>query len=196
MSLYDDYDVKSAATDQVQGWSASIKLLQSQLQLKKATVTQPKREQQRKVSLPPVIDLKSKRDDDDIYGLSKNLPKTKIDTKVALVGSSSAYSSEYDWNVVDEYDPLWPNEYEKVVKEMREARDKDRDRGEKDEKRKDRKRKSRFSDPEESMSPPPTLAVTTPQISQPPVASGFAGNIHYSHDKIFHHLVNLGKCFY
>lgn len=177
MSLYDDYDVKSAAAEKVQGWSASIKLLQSQLQLKKATVTQPKREQFRKASLAPVIDLKSKRDEDDIYGLSKNPLKTKIETKVPIIGSSSAYSSEYDWNVVDEYDPLWPNEYEKVVKEMREARDKDRDRdrGDKDEKRKERKRKSRFSDPEESMSPPQILPVATQQITQPPLASGFAG---------------------
>lgn len=177
MSLYDDYDVKSAAAEKVQGWSASIKLLQSQLQLKKATVTQPKREQFRKASLAPVIDLKSKRDEDDIYGFSKNPLKTKIETKVPIIGSSSAYSSEYDWNVIDEYDPLWPNEYEKVVKEMREVRDRDRDRdrGDKDEKRKERKRKSRFSDPEESMSPPPILPVTTQQISQPPLASGFAG---------------------
>lgn len=178
MSLYDDYDVKSAAAEKVQGWSASIKLLQSQLQLKKATVTQPKREQLRKASLAPVIDLKSKRDDEDIYVFSKGSSKNKIETKVPIIGSSSAYSSEYDWNVVDEYDPLWPNEYEKVVKEMREARDKDRDRdrNDKDEKRKERKRKSRFSDPEESMSPPPTTVIT-PQISQPPLASGFAGNI-------------------
>lgn len=175
MSLYDDYDVKSAAAEKVQGWSSSIKLLQSQLQLKKATVTQPKRELLRKASLAPVIDLKSKRDDEDIYGFSKGATKTLIETKVPIIGSSSAYSSEYDWNVVDEYDPLWPNEYEKVVKEMREARDRDRDRGDKEEKRKERKRKSRFSDPEESMSPPPMVAVATPQITQPPLASGFAG---------------------
>lgn len=67
MSLYDDLDVKTRATENVSGWSSGIKLLQSQLQLKKAAVTQPKRDQQRKVSLPPVIDLKSKRDDDEIY---------------------------------------------------------------------------------------------------------------------------------
>lgn len=178
MSLYDDYDVKSAAAEKVQGWSASIKLLQSQLQLKKATVTQPKRDQSRKASLAPVIDLKSKHQDEDIYGLSRTL-KTKVETKVPIINSSSAYSSEFDWNVIDEYDPLWPNEYEKVVKEMREARDRERDRErtDKDEKRKERKRKSRFSDPEESMSPPPSVVITTPQMSQPPVSSGFAGNL-------------------
>lgn len=33
--------------------------------------------------------------------------------------------SDYDWDVVDEYDPLWPNEYEKLVKDKR---DKDMER--------------------------------------------------------------------
>lgn len=180
MSLYDDYDIKTTATEKVQGWSSSIKLLQSQLQLKKATVTQPKREQLRKVSLAPVIDLKSKKEEDDIYSFSKTSSKPKLEGKLPL---TSVYSSEYDWNVIDEYDPLWPNEYEKVVKEMREHRDRDRDRdrdrSEKEEKRKERKRKSRFSDPEESMSPPPSLAVTTPQMSQPAIGSGFAGTYQF-----------------
>lgn len=27
--------------------------------------------------------------------------------------------TDYDWDVVDEYDPLWPNEYEKLVKDRR-----------------------------------------------------------------------------
>lgn len=45
MSLYDDLDsIKARTTDKVAGWSSGIKLLQSQLQLKKAAVTQPKRE--------------------------------------------------------------------------------------------------------------------------------------------------------
>lgn len=39
MSLYDDFD-KHRASDKVAGWSSGIKLLQSQLQLKKAAVTQ------------------------------------------------------------------------------------------------------------------------------------------------------------
>ncbi|CAH1104827.1 unnamed protein product [Psylliodes chrysocephalus] len=176
MSLYDDYDVKSSAADKVQGWSSSIKLLQSQLQLKKATVAPPKRDQLRKAaSLAPVIDLKSKRDEDYLP-----FAKTKNDSRLPII--SSAYSTEHDWNVIDEYDPLWPNEYEKVVKGLREhhrdrdreTRDirepRDRDRNDKEEKRREKKRKSRFSDPEESMSPP-----SVPQMSQPPVASGFAG---------------------
>lgn len=38
---------------------------------------------------------------------------------------------DYDWEVVDEYDPFWPNDYEKVIKDKRE-RNKDRDRKEKE----------------------------------------------------------------
>ncbi|KAJ3654322.1 hypothetical protein Zmor_013517 [Zophobas morio] len=163
MSLYDDLDVKARTTENVSGWSSGIKLLQSQLQLKKATVTQPKREQQRKVSLAPVIDLKSKRDDDDIY---PTFTKVKNEPSLPTLSSSVTYGVEYDWNVDDEYDPLWPNEFDKVVKELRENREREND---KEEKRRERKRKSRFSDPEEP------LVIPTPQITQPPVASGFAG---------------------
>lgn len=39
MSLYDDFD-KHRTTEKVAGWSSGIKLLQSQLQLKKAATTQ------------------------------------------------------------------------------------------------------------------------------------------------------------
>lgn len=163
MSLYDDYDT---AQDKVQGWSSGIKLLQSQLQLKKATVTQPKRDAVRKASLAPVIDLKSKRDDDDLH----HLPFARPENRLPILGG--IYGSEFDWKVIDEYDPLWPNEYEKVVKEIREKRDVPSDR--ESERRKEKKRKSRFSDPDDS---PPHAPVTppTPQISQPLIGSGFAG---------------------
>lgn len=52
--------------------------------------------------------------------------------------------NDYDWNVVDEYDPLWPNEYEKL-KEKREKdveRSRDRDRNRDDRKR----RNTRYND--------------------------------------------------
>lgn len=49
MSLYDDLDhIKARNTEKVAGWSSGIKLLQSQLQLKKAAITQPKREAARR----------------------------------------------------------------------------------------------------------------------------------------------------
>lgn len=35
-------------------------------------------------------------------------------------------AEDFSWDVIDEYDPLWPNEYEKLVKERRERRDKER----------------------------------------------------------------------
>lgn len=91
MSLYDDYDT---AQDKVQGWSSGIKLLQSQLQLKKATVTQPKRDQARKASLAPVIDLKSKRDDDDL------LPFARPDNRLPILSGTGIYGGDLDWKVL------------------------------------------------------------------------------------------------
>ncbi|XP_022901889.2 splicing factor 45 [Onthophagus taurus] len=161
MSLYDDFDVKARPTESVQGWSSSIKLLQSQLQLKKAAVTQPKRDQQRKASLPPVIDLKHKKHDEDVKHSNNNSTRSKEQQLPIISGSN--YKQEYDWNVIDEYDPLWPNEYEKIVKELRDNRDRDL---EKEEKRRDRRRKSRFSEAEDD---------TPPQASLPQIGSGFAG---------------------
>lgn len=54
-----------------------------------------------------MINLKSKRDVDDIF-------KTTIETikpNVFAIGSSVG---DYDWDFIDEYDPLWPNDYEKI----------------------------------------------------------------------------------
>lgn len=67
MSLYDDLEPVKQKPEHVAGWSSSIKLFQSQLQLKKAAQTQPKREQTRKsvAVLAPVIDLKTKKDEDE-----------------------------------------------------------------------------------------------------------------------------------
>lgn len=42
-------------------------------------------------------------------------------------------TSEYNWDVVDEYDPMWPNDYEKLKFE-KDKRDRSKD---KDEKRRD-----------------------------------------------------------
>lgn len=61
MSLYDDLDsIKARTTDKVAGWSSGIKLLQSQLQLKKAAVTQPKREALRRSNQVSLNHLKKK----------------------------------------------------------------------------------------------------------------------------------------
>lgn len=67
--------------------------------------------------LTPVMALKSKKDDVDIF---KPVLKahTTISTNLHITPSNKVFN-EYDWDVVDEYDPIWPNEYEKLVKEKR-----------------------------------------------------------------------------
>ncbi|XP_063972835.1 splicing factor 45 [Diachasmimorpha longicaudata] len=155
MSLYDDFD-KHRASDKVAGWSSGIKLLQSQLQLKKAATTQPKREQYRKATavLPPVIDLKSKTT------LTRE-PDREDDTSNSIFPSSvpnnTATSGEFDWNVVNEYDPMWPNEYDKVVKELRDIRDREYD--QEAEQRKRRREVTRFEEPQTSSTPNNTMVV-------------------------------------
>jgi len=77
MSLYDDLDPGKQKSEQVSGWSSGIKLFQSQMQLKKAAQTQPKREFARRAqALAPVIDLKSKREDDYSTGYIPNSVST------------------------------------------------------------------------------------------------------------------------
>lgn len=155
MSLYDDLDtIKSRTTEKVAEWSSGIKLLQSQLQLKKAAVTQPKREALRRSNqvLTPVIDLKSKRDDDET---NSNSPKIQAKTLTA-----SLNVRDFDWNVANEYDPMWPNDYEKVAKEMQ-AKRLNLDGSERGD-RSERKRKSRFGD-EEDVIPEKTLVPMQPE---------------------------------
>ncbi|CAH0724817.1 unnamed protein product, partial [Brenthis ino] len=199
MSLYDDLDtIKARTTEKVAEWSSGIKLLQSQLQLKKAAVTQPKREALRRSNqvLTPVIDLKSKQKDDDEANSSS--PKVQPKTFAA-----SLNVRDFDWNVANEYDPMWPNDYEKVAKEMQ-AKRLNLDGNERSD-RLERKRKSRFGDdedvtpektlvpmqPEEeeaeeiskratgvAIAPPPSLTVESlsppPPIITPPANTGFS----------------------
>ncbi|KAJ0182566.1 hypothetical protein K1T71_001935 [Dendrolimus kikuchii] len=192
MSLYDDLDtIKARTTEKVAGWSSGIKLLQSQLQLKKAAITQPKREAIRRSTqvLTPVIDLKSKQKDED--ETNSNSPKSQSKTLTA-----SLNVRDFDWNVANEYDPMWPNDYEKVAKEMQ-AKRLNLDPVDRPE-RSERKRKSRFGDDEDTVpektlvpmqpeeeeaeeiskraagvaiAPPPSLTVETPSPPpQPPAA--------------------------
>lgn len=84
--------------------------------------------------LAPTTILKSKtrpNDSDDPFKLNENSKlqhkkQTTITTQ-ALAPPNKAVN-DYDWNVVDEYNPLWPNEYDKIIKERRERRDHDRKR--------------------------------------------------------------------
>ncbi|CAN8026329.1 unnamed protein product, partial [Ixodes persulcatus] len=136
------------------GWSSGIKLLQSQLQLKKAALTQPRRDQARKGSaiMAPVMDLKSRREEPD------EMPPPPAIFAQARVGKSSLLGGE--WDVRLEYDPLWPNDYEKLMKERKERREKedrrheDRKRREKGERGQDKER-PRPAEPEEDSPPRP-----------------------------------------
>ncbi|ROT64654.1 hypothetical protein C7M84_017396 [Penaeus vannamei] len=122
MSLYDDIDTDKASG--ASGWASGIKLMHNQLAFKKATITAPKRDQTRRVTgtkLPPVIDLKSRRDEDENAQQSLfYMPGQK--QEFARQGSgNSPYmgSNDPEWKFMNEYDPIWPNDYEKVVKVLR-----------------------------------------------------------------------------
>ncbi|XP_069679685.1 splicing factor 45 isoform X1 [Periplaneta americana] len=199
MSLYDDMDAIKQKSEQVAGWSSGIKLLQSQLQLKKAVQTQPKREAMRKsgATLAPVIDLKSKKEDED-----SNSNSSFGSYNSGKVGSMDARGIPRDteWNFEGEYDPMWPNDYEKVVKDLRDIREREKEKEEEEKRRKNRedrdrrvrdrfdgtddRRKSGFagrkdSDEEEeeekpvarvggvAIAPPPSLQESTPSSDSP-----------------------------
>ncbi|KAI4487642.1 hypothetical protein M0802_011955 [Mischocyttarus mexicanus] len=167
MSLYDDFD-KHRTSDKVAGWSSGIKLLQSQLQLKKAATTQPKREQYRKATavLAPVIDLKSKTR--DVEKDDENLPNNPLTNNNT---SNIGIGSEFDWNVTNEYDPMWPNEYEKVVKELRDIRDREHD--QETEMRKRRRDNTRFEETQATGTN--TLVPPERDEERTPTSRGMAG---------------------
>ncbi|KAK9502092.1 hypothetical protein O3M35_012688 [Rhynocoris fuscipes] len=122
------------------------------LQVKKAA-SSTKRDGMKKVTsvLAPVFDLNSKKDEDgeeDIKDMFGN------------------YGDDLDWNFSgEEYDPLWPNDYEKVVKDLRELREKEKEREdeERQKKREERRvRESRFEPLVDSVAIPPPNASTPP----------------------------------
>lgn len=84
--------------------------------------------------LAPTTILKTKsrlNDADDHFksndsSKQSNKKQTTITTQALAPPNKAA--NDYDWDVVDEYNPLWPNEYEKIVKEKRERRDNERKR--------------------------------------------------------------------
>ncbi|XP_055613930.1 splicing factor 45 [Uranotaenia lowii] len=127
MALYDDLDTKQGP-DKVAGWSSGIKLLQTQLQAK-AKASQPiipsRNALLRKPALIP--HLKQKKDGIDLFNLPSSSGNTVdksrpviIQTKSIPEASSSGTSIDaYSWDVVDEYDPLWPNDYEKLTKDRK-----------------------------------------------------------------------------
>ncbi|XP_040199204.1 splicing factor 45 isoform X2 [Rana temporaria] len=118
MSLYDDLTVETSDS-KTEGWSKNFKLLQSQLQVKKATLTQAKTQRTKQSSvLAPVIDLKRASADD------RQIVDTPPHVAAGLKEPVPSGFSTGDVLVplADEYDPMYPNEFEKVVKRQREER--------------------------------------------------------------------------
>uniref|UniRef100_UPI0037E869B6 splicing factor 45 isoform X2 n=1 Tax=Semicossyphus pulcher TaxID=241346 RepID=UPI0037E869B6 len=139
MSLYDDLGVGASDT-KTEGWSKNFKLLQSQLKVKKAALTQAKRMKQTTV-LAPVIDLKRGSSSDDRQ-ITDTPPHAAAGLKDTVPSGFS--SGDVLIPLADEYDPMFPNDYEKVVKRHREERQRQREQErqkeieEREKKRKDR----------------------------------------------------------
>lgn len=127
MSLYDDIDenIQNKAKS-VTGWNSGIKLLHSQLQLKKAMVTQPKREAVRR-SIPAPLPVPQSNTE-------PSFNKVECETKLSVHHTQpflntiipkqeqSSFLSELDWDLNLEYDPLHPTDYDKFTRERRERR--------------------------------------------------------------------------
>ncbi|KAJ4924473.1 hypothetical protein JOQ06_003429 [Pogonophryne albipinna] len=124
MSLYDEIGVGASDT-KTEGWSKNFKLLQSQLKVKKAALTQAKTQRMKQSSvLAPVIDLKrgGSIDERQIIDTPPHAATGLKDTVPSGFSSSDALIP-----LADEYDPMFPNDYEKVVKRHREERQRQRE---------------------------------------------------------------------
>lgn len=155
MSLYDGLDIgkeDGGSTKPVAGWSSSYKLLQSQLQAKKASSSQGRKSRHGGSTLAPVVDLK-KSNDSELYfnQITGRIERSPIVS--ANIGSSPFIPSEPVpslTGVADEYDPLRPNDYEDFVKKRKEQRHKEREedlrKRDMDEDRHSRRRRDRDRD--------------------------------------------------
>uniref|UniRef100_A0A0F7Z2X6 Splicing factor 45 n=1 Tax=Crotalus adamanteus TaxID=8729 RepID=A0A0F7Z2X6_CROAD len=148
MSLYDDLGVETSDC-KTEGWSKNFKLLQSQLQVKKAALTQAKSQRSKQSTvLAPVIDLKRGSASDERQ-IVDTPPHVAAGLKDPVPSGFSA--GDVLIPLADEYDPMFPNDYEKVVKRQREERQRQRELErqkeieEREKRRKDRHEASGFS---------------------------------------------------
>ncbi|NXC16316.1 SPF45 factor, partial [Corythaeola cristata] len=148
MSLYDDLGVETSDS-KTEGWSKNFKLLQSQLQVKKAALTQAKSQRTKQSTvLAPVIDLKRGSSSDERQ-IVDTPPHVAAGLKDPVPSGFSA--GDVLIPLADEYDPMFPNDYEKVVKRQREERQRQRELErqkeieEREKRRKDRHEASGFS---------------------------------------------------
>ncbi|XP_076007290.1 splicing factor 45 [Genypterus blacodes] len=143
MSLYDDLGVATSDT-KTEGWSKNFKLLQSQLKVKKAALTQAKTQRMKQTTvLAPVIDLKRGSSSDERQ-IIDTPPHVAVAAALKETVSGGFSSGDALIPLADEYDPMFPNDYEKVVKRHREERQRQREQErqkeieEREKKRKDR----------------------------------------------------------
>lgn len=160
MSLYDGLDVdtdskknvsSSSNKPDVSGWSAGIRMMQSQLRLKKAALTEAQRKI-RGATLAPVVDLKKGKGEDETRLPS---PRNQMSPRRPVHGPPRTVKpspfvagviGDITGDVTDEYDPAYPNEYEKMQRKVREKRQRESDnawekgRGKDDRRRRDRGR--------------------------------------------------------
>ncbi|XP_069141156.1 splicing factor 45-like isoform X2 [Argopecten irradians] len=148
MSLYDGLDIDndkggSETKSDVAAWSSSYKLLMSQLQAKKVSLVQTKRQRQN-TTLAPVVDLKRNADSSELHF---NLQTGRLESRsggdsggssgpsIAMGGSPFLPTDPVPslTGVSDEYNPLRPNDYEEFIKKRKEQRQKERE----EERRKD-----------------------------------------------------------
>ncbi|XP_053672917.1 splicing factor 45 [Anopheles nili] len=148
MALYDDLDTKHGP-DKVAGWSSGLKLFQPQLQVKKVNqpAITPKailRKPGSKILTPVVLkarkEVLSEQPLPFVAGSSGiiggGIPGSAVNEAVAIVKPTKApitvntinptpntvsatVTDDYNWDVIDEYDPIWPNEYDKLVKDRK-----------------------------------------------------------------------------
>ncbi|XP_055689354.1 splicing factor 45 [Lutzomyia longipalpis] len=180
MALYDDLDTKQK-TDQIDGWSSGIKLLQTQLAVKKV-VPQRNIAPRKAITLAPVIDLKAKKEiseetfsntQNEVHQIYPSLLKNVSQNIFGPTNQSRERSSDgVEWNVVDEYDPIWPNDYEKLVKVKRD-KEKEKLREREERKREERNTKRKVSG----------VPRTTAEDESPPAKYlGFGGRRHAHSD--------------
>ncbi|KAG7261814.1 hypothetical protein CRUP_022170 [Coryphaenoides rupestris] len=142
MSLYDDLGV-AANDSKTEGWSKNFKLLQSQLKVKKAALTQAKTQRMKQTTvLAPVIDLKRGGPVDDRQ--ISDTPPLHIAASLKDPAPGGFSPGDVLVPLADEYDPMFPNDYEKVLKRHRDERQRQREQErqkeieEREKKRKDR----------------------------------------------------------
>lgn len=135
MSLYDDLDgvplqtASSNEAGELSGWSSSLKLMQTQLQRKRVVQNKPVFPSQKSTVINPVILDRGLRRANDERDESRYASETVIKEQIHFPERASEPFLETDASmamVVDEYDPLKPNEYEIIKEKHREIRDKER----------------------------------------------------------------------